>query len=139
MNCIEIKSFNAWKNSATKFQQIKFHYNCEICLSVKHHLATIYCCVPKNIISMIEYESWYFKLVSCYCRMVTILRGALQVGIIWLYTTLLTYKCIHYTSQLSKQNCHKNEANKKIINSFVFVHAYLLLVYLKNLTLKSPI
>ena len=32
----------------------------------------------------------------------TVLRGALLVGIIWLYTNLLTYKCIHYAEKLNR-------------------------------------
>ena len=103
IHCIEMKSLNAWQNCATKFQQITFHYNCEISLTVKYHLATIYCWSTKNIISLIEYQSWYCKPVSCYCRMVQVLHEVLQVfEIIWLYTTLLTYKCIHYIDKLNR-------------------------------------
>ena len=92
------------KKVLQSFSKKPLHYNSEFSLYVKYYLVSTYCCITKNIISFIAYQSWYFNLVSCCCRTVTNLHEALQVlVIIWLYTKLVLHtKCIHYTDKLNR-------------------------------------
>ena len=91
------------KKCSAKFQQIPLNYNCEFSLYVKHYMVSSFCFITKNIVSFIAYQSWYFKLVSCCCRTVTILHEALQV-LLFDCIQNLSYKQMYTLYRQVKEN-----------------------------------